>query len=1055
MKKLLYSIVLLSVFFGAVFPAKAAPLLDPPLEDASWLCDFYLQELLAGDCPIPNDPVSPYTASNTVDLTENGHNAAPTISRAIIDCDPYPSCKTGMVVYFHVSVDYTWVSRAVYGDVNVQKRIIVYTSNFASGASSDWVDCGTGLSGSCHVELTGSLTQDSNAWSWDMQAELDNYQDHGTIFDVSDITYSVYFSLFPYGECEEYTVPFTQTFEIDPTIEFPVGPDGIPMDSQIYATVPGDTYQLSFDGGPWNDGTEDRGTETAISWDGETWTPFNELAFACYNEEGVFLVAESDTLHIRVDDVAGEFADNTNNPDPVLNAVLYTIGAAYTETPCEDQFSYDPEADLIASVVVDATDEDGELVSSTLAPEEWYAVTVTSGTWRDEGIDPDRTDMEFQETDEDFLSFDLANFQDLGSGTVGVWCQSTDETTWFMQASDVALHLRVNNNEITFWTANTGDLNVSVYHATFTRPRELCEFEFNFVGTPFKDEVAGSASAGKSFAYVPDGSNTTNTVMDTSSGTWSARPLQPGAWYILETVEGPWQEDVSQRAGRYDMSVSVGDNIWVPLEDWEIECNVALDALGHRRLYFQVPSGPLEWFLRVDDTTFNNNGGYMAWYLYRAKNIPGLDTGKDPWEGCIADTDSTMFDFSGSSELIPVNMDIGTYIRNPSTSTGSSATILSAGTTYIVGTAEGPWYDNIDDQLTDKYSAAVSSDNGVTWYTLGEDDVPGMECEQVDQQSRYRVIRFTVQDGEVWKIRVDDDAGDFGNNGGNLAYTIIALDPIGTNPGSTFGISPACDLPSLRPVLPTDMTELALWLQYVAQWIDYIGVAIRQFFIFCPKHIQTVISEVQSLRTREPFATLVDLNLLVGDVALDISSFAWEAEAGAAMSIFDAASAEQFDDIITDRIFPQERDARDPWDGGDILDIDQLQGGYTLPDSYNVCMSAFGGQLPYSVANGVCFVGVQFRETGASFWIQLVLDVACLFLGIRLTVHFITEAVYVLTGVRLTSSAGRETGLEKIAAYFERDERREVSRDAGVQELEKQFGGSFIRNRDGTYSRSS
>lgn len=750
-----------------------------------------------------------------------------------------------------------------------------------------------------------------------------------------------------------------------------------------------------------------------------------DLTYAGSNK--YYLTAESETFYIRANDTPTMFADNTQVD--AMDPFTYTIGLVSVTVPCQDQFTFNPVDDLISSITVGATDEDGVQASNIdaippLVVQEWYAIKVTSGTWRDEGIAPDRTDMEFQVTSG---AVNTANYADLGTGGDGVWCQSTDATTWYVQASSVNLFLRVNNVASAF-AANTGSLNVSVYHAEFERARETCEYYFDLYGAPHRDEVSGSASNGKSFAYVETAEPVAPEIPPLGVDTWSYRPLEAGAWYVLDTVEGPWVPDnTAPNNYRFDTAVNDGTG-WIPLEDWTLpDCNVALDALGHRRLYFQVPAGPLEWFLRVNDTSYNNNSGYMAWNLYRAIEVDPLDPTANAWVDCWG-SDSAA---AGTSSYIPVKMDSGTYVIDVD---GSS--ILSAGNAYIIEIGSGPWDDDEgDDVAGTRYDAAISKDNGVTWSPI-DGSTPGMDCISITQDDRYGQIRFTVLPGEIWKIRVNDDSGDFSNNAGNLSYMLASISSI-TGDGTPGGIamSPACDLPAMRPALPTDMENIGAWLNYVAQWIDFSGVAIRQFFIFCPKHIQAILGLYDQIKQKEPLASVIEAGQRMNDVRIEIESYDWDVE-GVDTSIFSISSADQLEQIITSNIFiTNNDDALSPWEGGDVLDVSDFDGGGTWSETsyYNTCLASFSGYIPPMLAQGVCFSSAAFRDTGASFWIQIAIDISCIFLYVRLTKRPVQELIYMLTGVRPWTKDSAEDAVEKLTEHaVARDRAIEHGADPGL-----------------------
>lgn len=1013
------TILMLFVFFGAAFPAKAAPVLSgaydvvpvhyryqAPAADAIFECTQIDKRGGGNDCPSPPE-MSPFagTATNPSDYNSQ------VMGVADIECPVEdPTCYSDYDVYYWIKWTFTWAaaeSSETHGVYSIHNYL-----------TDQYLDCGTGLGGTCTITLEGIIPAASVPSSIGATARLDATGAPSAITE----TIEFYFSLFPRGCDASYDTPTTNTYVIDPTIETPQGVvgDPAPVDEQIFRTVEDQLYRVEIGGGPWNDGTGDR-TDAAISWDGATWTPLTDVTAECQGQSSqgvttIFIIAAvSETFEIRVNDTAGNFADNTVTTD-----FTYTIGAAYElPPPCEDQYTYS-EADLVDTITVNGNETDGsslaleDLVNIDDVIGKWYAIKVVSGTWQDEGAPPDRTDMELKfdggyyptkyETD--------TTWKDFGTDEYGVGCQSTDESTWYVQARNFVLHLRVNNETGTF-TNNTGSLNVSIYQAEWERPLEQCEYAFESYGSPYRDEVAGDAANGKSFAYVPDpedpfagvyGSAGTDQGVDVGAS-WSVRPLEPGAWYMLDTIDGPWYGSASSTGttASYEMSVDDGSG-WVPLEDWTVPtCNVATDSLGHRRLYFQVPAGPLEWFLRVDDSSFGDNSGSMAWNLYRSIEKDAEQPDWNPWISCL---DNVAQNEIALLSPIPVKDETGTYIKgNITASAGadgveqsSSLTTLSVGYRYAVVIAGGPWDDDETDETEgSNFDAAVSNDNGLTWHPLDKTLALGL-CVSSDQEEKYFTFSFQVQDDEMWKIRVNDETGDFGNNGGSLYYNLWQIANVTATQGFVGGYT-ACNSPIFRPSLPTNLLDVPGWLQWVGEIAGYVGASIRRFFSFCPSNISAIIATINQLKTREPLASVYAAKSVLEDVTIEIASYDWGDTTGI-VSIFDITDGSDLQSYVDEHFFPIDSDATNPWDGDDIINPNDFDGSWQPSAYYTTCLTAFTGYLPSKVAQGVCFASAAFRDTGASFWIQLAFDIGCVFLAVRMTKRPLQEAIYMMTGVK-------------------------------------------------------
>lgn len=916
----------------------------------------------------------------------------------------------------------------------------------------------------------------------------------------------IYVSVDPINLCDEEFITLTEdTFEIDPTIETPLGPEGTPADDQIYTTVIDQYYQLYVTGGPWNDGTEDK-TDVAISWDAVTWTPLPEPTCQMQMEDGqvvdtYIFIAESETFYIRVNDTEGDFADNTNNPDPMEYTI--SIGVYSEEATCESQFAYG-EGDWVASVSVHA-DVNGVLATSDLEVGEWYAVKVASGTWQDEGSPPDRTDMEY------IALADITQpltYTDLAGGSDGVWCQTTDGYTTFIQADGASLYLRV-NNEVGSFSSNTGTLGVNIYHAAFTRAEQTCETVYERGELISSGVVNANQSNGKAFAY-----SVGSATLDMSVG------LEPGAWYYLETVGGPWTIKDGEDPISYDMAISEDGDTWVSFPDWERgECNIALDALGHRGVFFQIPeSAAVEWFLRVDDlTTWFNNRGSMEWNLYGVSRMnvelspgqacdfawsddkhsggwvdatsdgenmylypQGMETQSyyalvilgndyywqeetggdpmygmqvsndggdtwnafpddyagslctitsghqtvtfikvvkgqdwmirvdsasfannllgmgyeiyaatpgntlDPWTSCFED--ASLFPIN-SLTYIPVKEEPGIYINGTNIlAGGNEIQLLQPTETYKLEINEGPWSNG---EGTNSYSAAVSSDNGATWYAIDDQTNPDIICGDTDFTGMHRSIYFTVQEGQKWKIRVNDTEGDFLNNSGNLAYTLYSAYGDEDIPPVDVTVLPSvvnnvCVAPLVRP---SSILEVSAWVNYARQ-------GIQKYFAWCPDHTDILVALFNGLKTVEPFATIAEMGTALQSMKAEMTSYEWTSE-GEDFSILDKSPTESFE-MFTDHAYaPIASD--NPWESG-VVDVNSFE-DFEMPSSYSACQEYLSPQAGSKLAQGVCYASSLFLLTGASFWIQLILDVGIGILCIKSFSNTVGAAIAMATGV--------------------------------------------------------
>jgi len=915
-----------------------------------------------------------------------------------------------------------------------------------------------------------------------------NGQASGTGF-WTEAAYKIHLDLYlawgPVDTCDDHVSLSSDTYEIDPTIETPVGS---PTDDQMFTTVTGEYYAVSTSGGPWNDGTVSTREDAAVSWDGVTWGAMVNVDAECIQSTTgggttYYLLAASETFYIRVNDTAGNFANNSAS-----TAFTFTIENVYMMPACDSQYTYGAE-DEIGDVTVPGNSEAGVLVSSGLIPGEWYTITVVSGTWQDEGSPPDRTDMELRVDGDGAYNEDPA-YHDLSAGGAGVGCQSSSATTWYIQAQNTDLHLRVNNETGTF-SANTGSLSVTVYHAAYERGLETCEIKYTLNGLQDHEIVSANAGTGKQWAFWSGPGTTISPIGNASAGN-----LVPGAWYVLDTTDGPWSQSGSGLLGAtahpatafYDMAVSTNHISWTALEDWTLpDCNIEIDALGHRRIYFQAPSdAAFTWYFRVDDGdgNWNSNAGDLGWNLYRTTNAEALPDGvEDPWGSCGDEYPNRLLYNSGTT--IPVQEEEGTYLREALLGIASSSqdqipanagSSMSIGDIFKITIKNGPWQDG----GTDRYDAALSSDDGETWYPLIDNDNPALDCVSVSQDGKYYSATFTVAADQRWKVRVNDGAGDFLGNTGNLSYVMYKLSyndasalgeaSSGTGLLSAAGLGIAsggiavCAKQLMYPTaqtirvaltIPDQPVEFDVWkwtqwlgmlmyeitasaanyvadvlaqdFNYAVGWINYAVLSMQKYFAFCPKDMALLTNAINALKNKEPLATVFEAITIATDVKDQIAAHDWGGYDDT--SLFSIEGAGDVQRMISQYILRRDGTVIDPWSGsGDVVSFDNAG----LPSSFYSCGTAFTEFLPDRLRTAVCFVMAYFKETGAMFWVQLlVIDIGALSIIVMSFKSALQELIYMMTGVKPWTKSGASAGMDKLAAYMEKRDREE--------EIDRQF----------------
>jgi hypothetical protein len=696
--------------------------IKPLVDDANFKCvDVYP----TNSCPDFDPHPGPYTQSSS-----SGDQSRVTVA---IDCPAEnPGCKNDYDVYYLMTWDYAW--NAVHNStVTVYEQI---------GSRSPSVQvaypCGSGTGGSCSGVTEGVISA-ANVGTL-FGGVTQNGTDQGYNF-VSHVT--ITFSLFPISTCgEEYLSLTTDTFIIDPLIETPVGQ---PTDGQMYQTVENEVYKISISN-QWNDGSTDR-QDAAISWDGLTWAALDSFPAVCISQSATggvsdyYITAESGTFYIRANDAPGAFANNVQG-SPAFSYTIDLTSTATSTAPCESQYAFDEFADVVGFTGVPATSEAGVLGNndSALVVGEWYVIKWAYGYWQDEGSPPDRTDLEYMMDN---------GWQDLsGGGGSAVWCESASGLEVLFQARSESIMLRVNNQTGTF-SANTGTPYYTLYHSTFTRTPASCETSIQIGDLIEHKTVQGNQGNGDVFAFMVGG----------STGYLNAG-LTPGAWYVLETTDGPWWNAVLSATPTYDYGMAVAEGqagsigTWGPLENWTTAvCNVPIDTLGHRRVIFQMPAaGDLEWRLRVNDVgSFVTNQGSMSWDLYGATQYQ-----VDPETGAC--------DYSYDLNNV---VDAGEVMAN--NEQGAPLDGLVAGELYaikIVGTGYG-WKESLLSSTT-LYDTELSHNGGSEFYGPLPEGYPAGLCAETDGND----VTVYVRPGQNYNYRLRVKSDSYNNNTGKMGYAV-------------------------------------------------------------------------------------------------------------------------------------------------------------------------------------------------------------------------------------------------------------------------------------------
>jgi hypothetical protein len=90
-----------------------------------------------------------------------------------------------------------------------------------------------------------------------------------------------------------------------------------------------------------------------------------------------------------------------------------------------------------------------------------------------------------------------------------------------------------------------------------------------------------------------------------------------------------------------------------------------------------------------------------------------------------------------------------------------------------------------------------------------------------------------------------------------------------------------------------------------------------------------------------------------------------------------------------------------PWRGGQLIDLSSSN--VEFAETCGLALTDYLGPL---LSQGVCFTTDWFKEIGAMFWIQLLLDVGVIFACISAVLNNFRKLVYLFTGVNLSMASG-------------------------------------------------
>lgn len=793
---LLFVIILSTILPQA--PAGAVPLLVP--EEPYWHC-----HMVSGGYTCPEDSGPTMTFAGTI--PPPGGIGFIQFLEASIACTPdgCPTAPDNLYVFVDVQ-DYHW--RHNVGVENPVFRVKVYVENNNNTVVvlEQEFQCGepNSKTGDCSVSAWFAIPSSL----FNFSSSITNYITTQAIGPGNRDTYGswdITYSMEPLT-CDYQTVDIL-AFDalIDPTVEDPAGS---PYDEQLINDarlgVEGTIVKLQTRGGPWGDGVLTDRYDTAISWDGIVWTPLNEVEILCGYVDPVspdlmtlYFYAESETFYIRANDTAGNFGDNTEVADLTFDLEIVMNLAIYQ---CEDQYTYDPVADLIVSGSVEADLSTGEVASSALVPGQWYMIEspgdLPALPWQ-EGVE-NRYDTEAAMVSAPIAGheawFDVSYDEIEGDHPLVECVEYAESPAYarvYFQAAHNMLTVRANDQDAN-WANNAGDAYYKVYAVEFDPFPEACEPIYQqgdllWTGTLNAQAAQGVSITNGEVNYIRFTSELNVWErLDQIRMLWQMQPLdwdpdiiQPnflrvGNWYMLETFGGPWSDFVPTGLSSYEVQIGK-DGTWYDLDTISgqvgVDCAVQYDQLGHYRVYFQVIDGPL-MKIRVKDDEFGDNLGGIGYRLYNTTNTQTAEIGSIPVEGACNGI---------YSRVTPTLADVDVYPIGTSGQTGIVVPAISAGSYYSL-TTRGTWTDDGSTQVS---TAQISDDGGATWYDW--EDYPYILCLQTYAGAPpYYEMFFRAEAGKNYRVRAATADANWGNNTNPGYFGILVheanlrLDPLNT-----------------------------------------------------------------------------------------------------------------------------------------------------------------------------------------------------------------------------------------------------------------------------------
>jgi hypothetical protein len=517
--------------------------------------------------------------------------------------------------------------------------------------------------------------------------------------------------------------------------------------------VVGSEYRLTVSGGPWNDGTTDR-HDTAVKIGSAAWQALKDWAIspsaACSEGDPldptktivVFTATDAD-WKIRVNDVTGQFANNTGGMDYLLEGVAPASAGGCGEFLLGAQ---------LESVTIDAKWSEGYMITSSsggLSPGSWIAVTTSGGPWKDGGAGSDRYDVAWKNADNTWSEL-------TGASNTSCHTHNGNYVTAYLQIVQSGNNaIRVNDTG-GVWTNNTGSMHFTVNAVTYSPyPPNGCSQTYQLGALIKTQSVSGSSEQGFSIDGNRDPEEVSGGEVELPKRLYAIETS--GVWYSNNTPTPSTLGGIVR-----DPPAGEAPNLWAwtdLLNFPDLLCSAPLDPAGHVIIYFQSFKDATYW-LRAQDPagTYSDNFGSLTFSIYEATNlrVPPYTPGDMPGPG-ICDPYYS-HEETGETRTLLGNNSAGNVL-------------LTANKIYGIETSAGPWKNN----GTNSYEVAISENNGLSWALLS--NYSSAICAQ-SADGNHILVYFQALPGRQYKLRVYDPTDTYANN--TLSINYIVYDTIAT-----------------------------------------------------------------------------------------------------------------------------------------------------------------------------------------------------------------------------------------------------------------------------------